>query len=81
MSDEEQNPFEHDLHQHSTKELAEYIEENARWVRKEAKYLQTEIDGVENPVPHHRPESIEDRLREMAEMARIVKERRQPDDE
>jgi len=72
----ENNPFEHDLTQHTTEELANYLEDNAKWVRKEAKYLQTEINGVQSPMPHRRPETIEERLEEMAEMARIVKERR-----
>lgn len=70
------NPFEHNLEQHSTEELAEFLEDNANWVRKESKYLQTEINGVASPKPANRPESIEKRLRKMAEMARIVKERR-----
>lgn len=69
-------PFEHDMEQHTNEELVEYLIKEAEWIRKESKYLQTEIGGVDNPAPHRRPETIEERLTDMAEMARIIKERR-----
>lgn len=69
------NDLQYEPDQHTTEELVAHLADSARWVRKEAKYLSTEI-GSESLTAERRAESLEERCEDMAEMARVLKDRR-----
>ena len=54
-------------------DLAEYVESNAKWVRKETRYLQTEIARSDSFMVPKRAGRIEETCLQMAFMLRCIR--------